>query len=111
VTATAGSWVTVRAVGIYYQDQDGNHRLKFNIAGTCLSGVRASNTLTISGVTFKNITTFLQAVHGIIDVIGVAPRAFVNPNTSTITIDHASATTSLYTVSGDVELESAPTWA
>lgn len=111
VTATAGSWSTVRAVGIYYQDQDGNHRLKFNIVGTCTSSARTSNTLTVSGVTFKNVTTYLQAVSGFVDVAGGVVRAFANANASSIICDHSSLTTSLYSVSGDVELESAPTWA
>lgn len=98
-----------RAVGIYYQDQDGNHRLKFNIVGTVAGGSRTGTTLTITGVTFKNATSYFQAVTGVTDAVATA--ANVNPNAATLAIVHTAATTAIYGASGDVELESKPTWA
>jgi hypothetical protein len=103
------AYTSYKAVGIYYQDQDGNHRLKFNIVGTVASGARTGTTLTVTGVTFKNATSYFQAVTGVTDA--AATYANVNPNASTIAILHASATTTVYGVSGDVELDSKPTWA
>ncbi|WP_141732419.1 hypothetical protein [Oligoflexus tunisiensis] len=54
-TVTGTGWTTTRAVGIYYQDQDGNLRLKFNLSGT-ISGQANSNVvaLTVSGITGVN---------------------------------------------------------
>lgn len=97
-----------RAVGIYYQDQDGNHRLKFNISSTVASGSRGGNTLTITGITFKN-SGFSQAVSGYTDA--AATYASATSNSNTIPVVHGTATTTVYSVSGDVELESKPTWA
>lgn len=112
VTSTQAGWVQTRAVGIYYQDQDGNHRLKFNLDGSHTTATVTSLTLTIAGVTFKNASS-VQACAGFYRGTGaVVPRVFANPNTSNINVDSASATgTSGMMVSGDVELDSKPSWA
>jgi len=112
VTSSLTGWVTTRAVGIYYQDQDGNHRLKFNIAGSFSSTTYTTSTTTISGVTFKNGN--LQAVMGF--TTGGSPGAmlqsYTNSNASTIVLLTASGTTITgLCLSGDVELESRPSWA
>jgi hypothetical protein len=99
------------AVGVYYQDQDGNHRLKFNISGIVASGARTGTTLTITGVTFKNRTSYYQACAAFNDAANGACAAYANLNAATITVNHASATTAFYGVSGDVELDSKPSWA
>jgi hypothetical protein len=114
VTHSQAGWATLRAVGIYYQDQDGNHRLKFNISGTFTSATVTAQTFTLSGVTFKNVANVYQACTGLI--YASSPGAFLqcitNPNASTITLLTAStASATGASVAGDVELESAPTWA
>jgi hypothetical protein len=112
VTSTVAGWATARAVGIYYQDQDGNHRLKFNIAGTVTSGTYTGGTWTIDGVTFKNITNYRQAVNVSGNNLTAAAAAFTLVNTDDISVAHAStASMTGYYLSGDVELESRPTWA
>lgn len=110
VTSSFAGWATTRAVGIYYQDQDGNHRLKFNIRGSKTSGATTGGTLTVSGVTFKNVSSWEQAGSGFTSG-ALSVGVYCGPNNSTVGIGHASATTDYYSVSGDVELESKPTWA
>jgi hypothetical protein len=114
VTSSAAGWATTRAIGVYYQDQDGNHRLKFNIAGTFTSTTITSITTTITGVTFKNITNFNQACAAFINSASPNPvqQCYTNPNASTIGLGVAStANTNGCAISGDVELESKPSWA
>jgi hypothetical protein len=112
VTSSLSGFSTVRAVGIYYQDQDGNHRLKFNINGTFTSTTYTSSNTTVSGVTFKNgPSQSISAMTG-----GSSPgsiiQAYANSNASTLTLLTTSGTSvSSITLSGDVELESKPSWA
>jgi hypothetical protein len=113
VTGTPAGYATVRAVGIYYQDQDGNHRLKFNISSTNTSATLGGTTFTITGVLFKNISNYLQACSGM-TAGNFSPglQVYAIPNTNTIGVAHASTTTITgYQISGDVELESKPSWA
>jgi hypothetical protein len=114
LTVTGTNWTTTRAIGIYYQDQDGNHRLKFNVVGSISVGV-TSFTGTISGVTFKNISGFTQAISACLGESGVAARvtleSYVNPNASTFVVATSSGNMTLVRISGDVELDSKPTWA
>jgi hypothetical protein len=113
LTVTGTNWTTARAQGIYYQDQDGNHRLKLNLMGT-LSSTASTFTGTISGVTFKNLTNYFQAItsYGQEDGVGIRSNvgAYVQPNASTFYVGFNS-TVNRITVSADVELESRPTWA
>lgn len=105
---TGTDWTTTRAVAVPYKTTDGSWRMKFNIRGT-LSGATNNILLTISGITFKNITNFEQAI-----AVGSGSGDFnlgkVNPDASTIFLQSNSVATSWWT-SGDVELESQPTWA
>jgi microcystin-dependent protein len=114
VTSSMGGWSTIRAVGIYYQDQDGNHRLKFNISGFITSTSYSSASFGISGVTFKNLSNFYQPCAGM--SAGTNPgsvlQCFANPGTSNVNFSTTSGTgISVISLSGDVELESKPTWA
>lgn len=114
VTSTAAGWSTIRAVGIYYQDQDGNHRLKFNLTGSFTSKTFTSDTFTIAGVTFKNVSTFFQGCAGATGGTnpGAVSQCITTPNTSNITLATSSGTgITVAIISGDVELESKPTWA
>jgi hypothetical protein len=106
-------WSVTRAVGIYYQDQDGNHRLKFNIAGSCAATTAFTGTIT--GVTFFNVTSFGQAISATIGEAGIAARAtlnaYVSPNAGTFFVSSVSGNFTFLTLSGDVELASKPSWA
>ena len=113
VTSSAAGWSTVRASGVYYQDQDGNHRLKFNIAGTQNSGTITTETLTITGVVAKNVSGYYQPVSAILvgSGSGSYQQAYASPGLSTITINFTSNTgTTGACVSGDIELDSVPSW-
>lgn len=112
LTVTGTGWTTSRAVGIYYQDQDGNHRLKGNISGAATSASRTLYTISISGVVFKNITNFFQTVSAMAGGASNIPSSGICLiNTGNIQFDHSTFTTNYYAASFDVELESKPTWA
>lgn len=118
LTVTSTGWATTRAVGIAYADTAGVWRLKFNIVGT-LTGLATDNFLqvTVSGVTFKNTTNYYQSVavahydSTTIQMPGLV--AFITPGGSTLqgqwygVVDRNG----IWGFSGDVELESKPTWA
>lgn len=89
---------------IPYQMQDGSWRLKFNIvcAVTGSTGI-----ITVNGVVYAN--TDQQGLAAATDANAYA-KAFTNPNTDDITWQ-AGNTTAEIRVSGDVALESKPTWA
>lgn len=108
LTVTGTNWTTVRAVGIYYQDQDGNNRFKFNIAGTVSIAI-GSVTITISGVTFEATVNQACAVIAA-QTSPFTGSAQVIANTSTLTMT-GSSSSNAWRVSGDVELASRPTWA
>lgn len=112
-TVTGTNWTTDRATAIYYRTINNSHRLKFNIHGK-LSSPAAAVTLTISGVTFINSSDFHQAVAAYLKENGVAFRekqySYVATNTGTIELGSGS-NFDWIGVSGDVELESKPTWA
>jgi hypothetical protein len=114
VTSGQSGWVTQRATGIYYQDQDGAHRLKFNIYGSFTSATVTGTSATITGVTFKNISNYFQAVSGLLAAgsSGGITGVYCTPNAGTLNLTCGSTTTAtgLY-FSGDVELESRPSWA
>jgi hypothetical protein len=109
------SWGTFRAVAVAYADSTGKWRLNFNISGLCAStGVHTGYVITFSStavVVFKNTSAFFQPVTPYLAINNNVGVAYVNPNTADIYINHASYGESYYAVSGDVELESEPTWA
>lgn len=111
-TVTGSGWTTTRAVAVPYQTSDGTRRLSFNIRGAVSSSTRTSYTATMSGVVFKNVATYNQAITAHTGSSTTSNfQKFVILNTGDIQINHASATTTSYFFSGDVELESKPTWA
>ena len=93
-----------RSVIVPYQTYDGAWRARFNIALT--HGSDASHIITITGITFKNVSTYYQPV----TINSVDGRAYVNPNAETIQVTYGAGETATR-LSGDVELESKPTWA
>lgn len=111
-TITAASWTTVRGVIVPYQTTDGAWRLKFNLSGQVPSGSRTGLTITISGVTFKNIANYSQPIAGVVSAITArSTQSYVVANSGNMVIEHDTDTTTAYYASGDVELESKPTWA
>lgn len=107
----SGTTVT-RGVFVPYQTNDGTWRLKMNVVLAVSSGTRTSGAFTVAGVTFKNVSGFSQPVFGFPNPSTVATyQAYATANSGVVEMDHASATTTGYLWSGDVELDSKPTWA
>ncbi len=107
LTVTGTNWTTVRAVGVAYSDNNGVWRLKFNLAGS-VTGAPSATTLTITGVVFKNVANYFQTVTAFGDA---AAFGYVIPNTATVACQNVSGTTTAWRLSGDVELDSKPSWA
>lgn len=108
ISGPAG-WSTTRAVGVPYQTLDGAWRLKFNITGTFNNASGGTLTFNGSQVVFKNVANFRQGVTASTSSATPNITAFANPNASTITFDVNTGITEVY-VSGDCELESAPSF-
>ena len=114
VTSALSGFTVSRCSFIPYQAQDGTWRLKFNIAGTYTLSTVASTTITVNGITFKNVTNYTQAVAVFINSSGAlnSTASYTNANASTIQItSSATATSNTIGVSSDVELTAKPTWA
>lgn len=95
-----------------YQTQDGSWRLKFNISVVLSSTSRAAFAIAIAGVTFKNTASHFQSIiAGGGGPTNYLSYAYVEPGTGNMGLEHATATLTGYRFSGDVELESKPTWA
>lgn len=108
LTASPSVSSTAAAVAIPYKTKDGTIRMRFNIT-TTLSSSSATPTFTIAGITFKTGAT--QAVTGWSG--GSAPSqnyCITNPASGQILFSMTTARTDFY-LSGDVVLDSYPTWA
>jgi hypothetical protein len=109
LTVTGTNWTTTRAVGVVYKMGSGQYRMRFNIVGTVSPSVTSIG-LSAIGVTFKNISSYSQA-------ISVSPSGGSGstmsgeciPNSNNISL--AGASSGGWRLSGDVELESKPTFA
>lgn len=106
--AGTNSYVNIRSIGLPYETSTGQWRIKFNIVGTKSSS--DSCVLTITGITFKNIANYNQAC-SLSDNNGSSfiEYCYAVPNSATIQTSTSAASTTVY-VSGDVELESKPTF-
>lgn len=102
-----------RASFVPYKMQDGTWRMRFNIVVVASSTSRTDYAIAVNGVTFKNVSGDNQAISGgLVGVAGVAVNAaYVSANTGNMNVSHATSTGTGYVYSGDVELESKPTWA
>ena len=114
ITSGQAGFAVVRGVLVPYQTNDGTWRLKFNVATSFTSASVASIAVTLSGVTFKNVNNYVQpvtAMPGGSSSVAVS-LAYASPNAGTITIQ-TTTSVSINGVhfSGDVELDSKPTWA
>jgi hypothetical protein len=114
LTGGGGSLTSViRSSFIPYQLQDGRWRLKANF-NVQLSGLtRVSVDFSINGITIKNTSLMFQPIIGYqFDVpSATVGYCYASPNSSALVLNHSSAATTVYGVSGDIELESKPTWA
>lgn len=102
------SLVVVRAVFMPYKIQSAGWRMRFNIVTTSASD--AGGTVNTNGVVFKNVAGYFQAVLLSNDGLATSTIAFAKPNTDGIEVN-TGANLIDWNFSGDVELESKPTWA
>ena len=108
LSVTSPNGTLVRGVFIPYQTIDGAWRLKFNFNLT-YSPTVSSPIVTINGVIFKNISNYLQSLSG--DSQGnYTYYGYTNPGASTIQFYTVGASIANIGGSGDVELDSKPTW-
>ncbi len=111
LTVTGANWTTARAVGIIYKTSDNTYRIRFNITGS-IAGTITSFTGTIFGVNIK--TGFDQGIALAAGWGGQsAPpyQGLVFGGTQTFYISGPSMASPTFRISGDVELDSKPTWA
>lgn len=106
VTSGSGTWTTALALGMYYTTAAGNHRLRFNIAGSFSAGV-TSATITIGGVVFNATARQAVAARGGSNNWAVA-SATANANSISYATGASDTDVSL---SGDVSLNAKPSWA
>lgn len=114
VTGSVGTSVTVRAILVPYQTVDGAWRLTFNVVTSFTSASVSGVTFTFTGVTFKNISNFLQPCNSLFGgpTIGTPTQCYATNNTGQIiALQTTGSATNLAAISGDVELDSKPTWA
>lgn len=105
VTGQAGFAADTRCVFIPYQMQSGTWRLRFNVRFSQTSGTTAD--ITIAGVTFNKVAPV--AVSG--NNLAAANYAGRTTDASGSIVLRASSADTIFSVSGDVELSSKPTWA
>jgi hypothetical protein len=110
VTSAQGGFLVARAVFIPYQNQDLSWRLRFTITAIITSASVSSVTISVNGVTNKNVTN--QAINGFFGGNSNGARAYATPGTGDQILQvGTAATASAIHTSGDIELESKPTWA
>lgn len=113
VTSSQAGFVNSRSTFVPYQTSDGAWRLSFNVAGSFTSATITGVNVNISGVTFKNASNYNQSVNALFfGSPDVGVKGFASPNTTTLVlaVPSTAGQTGLG-VSGDVELDSKPTWA
>jgi hypothetical protein len=107
-TVTGTNWSTVRAIFVPYQMADSTWRAKFNVQGN-FSVATAGTSLSVTGLTVKSATNQAIAVfHS--DGVDTWVKGQANGSANTLSV-YAGATRTSYCFSGDIELNSKPTWA
>jgi hypothetical protein len=102
-TSAQAGWSVARALGRFYCDSNGVWKINFTIAGTFNSAAITSINVSITGVTFKNVANNYTSITATLGTT-TAARAFILPNTGTMSADGFSVTTTLIIFSGDAEL-------
>lgn len=110
VTSGQSGFAVVRAIGVPYKTKDGVWRLRFNISTTFTLASVSGGTISISGVVFKT-TSNGQEVGGTAGGSLAVSACLAGPGSGNITITHATGNANAWVFSGDVELDSKPTWA
>ena len=112
LTCAQAGFSVNRAVFVPYQCQDGSWRVKFNVSTSFTPATITGAGITVNGLIGKNISGFYQSI-SCVPFSGSAAvyQAYIAPNTSTLTGSFASSSQGGILFSGDVELESKPTWA
>lgn len=104
-SATPAGWSLIKHEYVPYRDpHTGKWRLRFNVAANKSSS--GSGDLTVNGVTFSAY----QAISATPNSASTAALGYVNAATGTIHVGSSVADTS-FVVSGDVAIDSKPTWA
>lgn len=112
LVCTGTNITNVRSVFVAKGYKNGRWRLEGNLYVTRSSGSPVTSaTISIPGVTFKNISSFFQIITAGTNGAAGLTTGYVNPNANTITIEHSSFNSTIYYASLNVELESKPTWA
>lgn len=110
LTVTGLNWTTTRAVFVPYKTLEGGFRMAFNVCGV-MSVAAGSLAATIAGATFKNVANYTQSITGGGGAGGIdMGQVITTPGSGVMTVFVAAGSTSNYFFSGDVELDSAPTW-
>jgi len=114
-TTTATSCTVARAAFVPYKMQGSEWRMRFNITMTRATGPGLTDlTVTIVGIVFKNVASNNQAISmsasNLSSDSNIGHAAVVN-NTNTLFGAFSSNNILTFRVSGDVELDSIPTWA
>ena len=108
LTVTGTNWTTNYAWGVPYKDINGNWHLKFNIQGE-VSVATNTLSLTISGVEMSSTYTLQSCAGG--TTTGVYFRnCYARSATDDIYLV-MGANASVFYASGDIVLDSKPTWA
>jgi hypothetical protein len=107
-SSTPTGWSLTEALAIPYKTSNGSWRLRFNIQATHnVTSAGTTVTPVMDGVTFK--TGILQALANVGETDS-ADRTFLNGG-SGIMSAYSEVGTNQFYVSGDVALDSIPTWA
>lgn len=95
---------------IPYQTQAGNWRLRVNMVVTVSSASRTFVAIGMVGIATPLVGR--QSIAAWAD-LGTAAAAYgrVNENNNAFLAAHATATTTTYTISGDIKMAVKPTWA
>ena len=105
VSSDAAATVSIiRGVFVPYQTQDGTWRMTCNI--NLSHGSDTTHTITVNGITLKNVSNYYQPLA----CVNNDGQAVGNPNTGTWSVTYSANKTGSH-FSGDVELDSKPTWA
>lgn len=105
-------YITIRGVVMPYQTVDGAWRMAFNLGFS--GGASNGGSVGFSGSTFKNVANYFQAVSAFAVSGGGAPAiagGYAVPGNATATLQTAGATATVWTMSGDCEIDGKPTWA
>jgi hypothetical protein len=101
------SWINSMISGYSYCDGYGKYKFNFNIIGTCSYGANQIQIATVTGIVFKSGTW--QAIQAVVDGSSLWAGGQANSNSGNL-YAQAPIGTTRWQLSGDVLLESKPTW-